>query len=194
VEKGKAFGHRSSLIKGDLFETPYNITRDLLNVETFANKSVLEPCAGKGAIVKVLEEDGRFKNITYFDKYYGEHLQDFLDYTGEKFDYIITNPPYGKITDHIIMKAKEVYTEKMAFFVRINYLSGYQRYRKGVFDELSKVYIYTRMPDLTKPLRKDGGYTSAMIVYCWMIFEKGYKGKPIIDWIDNQYSIVKKGE
>ena len=191
---GKAFGHRSAKIKGDLFETPYNITHDLLSVEDFdSSKKFLEPCCGQGAIKKVVDEELNI-SMEYMDKYYGDHLQDFLEYEGGKFDYIITNPPYGKITDHIIMKAKEVYTEKMAFFVRINYLSGYQRHRKGVFKELSKVYIYTRMPDLTKPLREDGKYSSAMIVYCWLIFEKGYKGKPTIDWIDNQYSILKKGE
>lgn len=190
---GKAFGHRSAKVKGDLFETPYNLTRDLLKVEEFdPSKSFLEPCAGKKAIVSVVEKELNIK-MDYFDKHYGDRIQDFLDYpSSNRVDYIITNPPYGRITDKIVLKAKEIYKEKIAMLLRINYLSGETRFLENVHKELSKVYIYTRMPNLGEALRTDGSYSTAMIVYGWFIWEKGYTGNPSINWISNQYSVASK--
>jgi hypothetical protein len=43
--------------KSDFYETPYSITRHLLNVEDFDyNLIICEPACGDGAIVKVLRE------------------------------------------------------------------------------------------------------------------------------------------
>ena len=192
---GKAFGNRNKIKDiplGELFQTHYSLTTQLLEREPFdSNKSMLEPCAGKNAIVNVLKKD--CKRLSSFDKYYGDNLQDFLEYKG-KTDYIITNPPYGKLTDATVMKAKEVCNIKFAMLLRTNYLSGTTRLNQGVFENLKTVYVFSRMPDLKQPLRADGKYKTAMIVYAWLIWKIGYKGQPSIKWIDNQKYVLNKDD
>ena len=130
---------------------------------------------------------------TYSDKYYGDIRKDYLE-DSNIYDNIITNPPYGRITDYIILHAKKHTKYKIAMLLRTNYLSGTYRYNAGVFEELKKVYIFTRMADLRAQIRDDGKYPTAMIVYAWFVWEKGYKGSPKLNWIDNQKYVLKKGE
>jgi len=177
---GKAFIHRNS--EDDFFETPYRITHKLFEHEEFDfNFEVLEPACGYGAITRILQYyfDG---DINYYDKYKGSINKDFFDET-KKYKYVITNPPY-KIADEFVLKAKEIYNKKFAFFLRTNYLSGQKRYNKKVYDSLKNVYIFNRMPDLSQPLKESGLYKTAGIVYAWLVWEKGWKGKPMIEFLD----------
>ena len=48
------------------------------------------------------------------------------------------------------------------------------------------------MPDLRAPIRDDGKYPTAGIVYAWMIWEKGYSQSPAIRWIDSKNYVLKK--
>ena len=67
--KGKAFGHRNkNTPKGDLHQTHYSLTWQLLEREKFGGK-ILEPACGKNAIVNVLKKQKY--EVEYFDKYYG---------------------------------------------------------------------------------------------------------------------------
>ena len=111
-----------------------------------------------------------------------------------KFRYLITNPPFGTEADKFVHKAKQVCTDKFAMLLRTNYLSGQKRYESGVYENLKSVYVFTRMSDLSSPIRKDGKYPTAGIVYAWFVFKIGYKGKPKIDWIDNQKHVLKKSD
>ncbi len=187
---GKAFMNRSA--DGNFFPTPYSMTEQLFEVETFDfSASVLEPACGHGHMVKVLKN--KFKNIDYYD-IESEDDSFKLDFYQEKqkYDYIITNPPYGKEADKFVMKAKEVCKVKFAMLLRTNYLSGQGRFEAKVYEGLKSVHIFTRMSDLTAPIREDGKYPTAGIVYSWLIWETGYTGKPQIDWIDNQKYVLKK--
>lgn len=183
---GKAFGHRTYYIKGDLFQTPYSMTEQLLEKEKFT-ENIHEPCCGRNAIVDVLKKYNY--NVTYSDLFYGENKINFLNDTTVR-ENIITNPPYGSLTDLIVLHAKSIYINKIAMLLRTNYLSGYKRYRKNVFKELKRVYVFTRMPDLRKELRKDGKYKTGMIVYAWFIWEKGYIKIPTLHHIDNQKYVI----
>ncbi len=206
---GKAFGHRSAKHNG--FPTHYSMTEQLLEKEFFnPGASTLEPaCGNDEAIVKVLKKHN-FSNLDYYDI---EHDNDFYraDFYKEdrKFPYIITNPPYGTEADKFVMKAKEVCTVKFAMLLRTNYLSGALRLKQGIYEWLKTVYIFSRMPELSpvitrkikgeevsipNPLREDGKYHTAMIVYAWMVWEIGFTGKPITDWIDNQRYVLRKGD
>ena len=67
MTKGKNFSTNNTgkRRKSDFYETPYSITRHLLNVEAFPSQ-ILEPACGDGAVVKVLEESGY--DVTSYDK------------------------------------------------------------------------------------------------------------------------------
>jgi len=188
---GKAFGHRNqNLPKGDLHQTPYSMTEQLLQVEYFGKK-ILEPAAGEGAIKRVLLE--KMHSVEYFDKFYGDKHGDFLEYK-KHVDYIITNPPYGKLADDFVLHAKKICNIKFAFLLRTNYLSGQTRLRKGVYENLKTVYVFSRMADLKAPIREDGKYPTAMIVYAWFIWNMNYLGEPKIKFIDNSMYCMRTAD
>jgi hypothetical protein len=191
-KKGKNFSTNNSSgkrKKSDFYETPYSITRHLLNVEDFDyNLTICEPACGDGAIVKVLQE--KTNNIVFYDI-----EKNFLTEM-EKYDYIITNPPFS-ISYEFIQKAKIVAKKKFAFLLPLSYLHGKKRYDDIYSNKdypLKKVYVFTRYPMLGEKLREDGKYNTGMMVYAWFIFERGYDGPSIIDWIDNNSDVLSKND
>ena len=212
---GKAFGHRNNNDHNDLFQTHYGLTYQLLQREKFKGM-IHEPFCGFGAINTVLKRCGL--DYTCTDKYYEPVISPFMFAEYEQLDFlkdnrihdnIISNPPYGKITDDLIIHAKKHTKRKIALLLRTNYLSGTGRLNKGVFDNLEKVYIFSRMPELSpftkkkdsdgstvkilNPIRSDGKYKTGMIVYAWMIWNMKKRSKnPTIKWIDNQEYVLKK--
>ena len=45
---------------------------------------------------------------------------------------------------------------------------------------------------LGEELREDGKYNTGMMVYAWFVWENGYSGLPMIDWIDNNQDVLSK--
>lgn len=180
----------------DFYQTPYSMTYKFLEREYFdKNKTILEPCCGEGAILKVLNKKG-YKN-------YGYDLLNpmaplYKDFFEEKkaFPYIITNPPF-RYAKEFIKHSKTLVKEKFAFLLPLNYLHGKERYDSVWLDELfplKKIYIFTRYPMLTDKIREDGKYKTGMMVYAWFVWDKSHIGRPYIDWIDNDEDILKRGK
>jgi hypothetical protein len=189
-QKGKNFSANNvsgKRKKSDFYETPYTITRHLLNNEDFDyTQSICEPACGEGAIVKVLKE--KTNNIISYDI-----EKNFLSET-DQYDYIITNPPFS-IAYSFILKAKQVAKKKFAFLLPLSYLHGKKRYDDIYCDKeypLKKIYVFTRYPMLGEKLRNDGKYNTGMMVYAWFIFERNYNGLPTIGWIDNNEDVLSK--
>jgi len=189
-QKGKNFSANNSSgkrKKSDFYETPYSITRHLLNVEYFDYScTICEPACGDGAIVKVLKE--KTDNIIAYDI-----EKNFLSET-EHYEYIITNPPFS-IAYEFILKAKKIVNNKFALLLPLSYLHGKKRYDDIYCDKkypLKKIYVFTRYPMLGEKLREDGKYNTGMMVYAWFIFEKNYEGPSTIDWIDNNSDVLCK--
>ncbi len=191
--KGKCFSmvDRGQRNKSDFYQTPYSMTEQLLSVEKFYG-SILEPASGDNAIIDILSKYYCNKSkLAAYDIKFGES-HNFL-YFEEKYNNIITNPPFSLVTKFII-HAKEIYLEKIAFLMPLNYLHGQKRYELNIFNELARVYVFTRYPMLSDTIREDGKYKTGMLVYAWYIWEKGYKGHASIDWLDNNKYVLKKNE
>lgn len=174
--------------KSDFYQTPYNITRRLLEVEKFEG-SILEPACGAGAITAILKEAG-YDDVTAYDL-----LLDGKDFLAEtrKFDAIITNPPFS-LAKEFILKACEV-APRFAFLLPLNYLHGKERLDEIYSREiLEKIYVFARYPLLSAQIRPDGKYETGMMVYAWYIFDTRHKGAPTIRWIDNDSDVVRKGK
>ena len=115
---------------------------------------------------------------------------------GHKFwwDSAYSNPPFS-IALQIINKAKRQVKSKFAFLLPLSYLHGKERYDEVYSDKeygLKKVYVFTRYPMLGDKLREDGKYKTGMMVYAWFVWENGYGGLPMIDWIDNNDDVLSK--
>lgn len=191
MSKGKNFSGNNTgkRKKSDFYETPYSITRHLLNAEDFdASKSVCEPACGDGAIVKILKEKWNDTNIRAYDV-----DTNFLK-DASKYDYIITNPPFS-LAFEFVQQAKLLANEKFAFLLPLSYLHGKKRYDEIYMDKsypLKKIYVFTRYPMLGEKLRDDGKYNTGMMVYAWYIFEREFKEPPTINWIDNNADVLSK--
>lgn len=209
---GKAYSHktaekdRPAIRKGDNYSTHYSLTELLFSKVDFDfTLPTLEPAAGEGHMTFVLKN--YFNRLASYDPVQGiigfvngalmastyDSTYSFLTYNfPQKFSYIITNPPYS-IADQFVMRAKEMGSLKFCFLLRINYLSGQTRLKKKIYDGLKWVYVFDRMPDLRAPIRPDGKFPTAMNVYAWFVWEKGYKGTFNGDFIDcSKYAIKAK--
>lgn len=181
--------------KSDFYETPYSMTRQLLELELFNyGKCVLEPACGNGAIVKVLQKYW-WNNDNIIANDIDINGVDFLTYEN-KVPYLITNPPFS-LAFEFIQRAKEIVTDKFCLLLPLSYLHGKKRYdyiwNDTVFP-LKKVYIFTRYPLLGEALRDDGKYNTGMMVYAWYVWSRYYESQAYLDWIDNSDYILKKGD
>lgn len=181
--------------KSDFYETPYSMTRailDRLPMERY--RVVLEPACGNGAILHELRlHPHKPPHVHAFDLCLGKEKKDFLTSTTQA-DLIITNPPYS-LAREFILKAKELANHNIAFLLPLSYLHGKQRFEEIWKDKvfpLKEVHVFTRYPLLGDPLREDGQYRTGMMVYAWFVWEKSYSGDPRISWIDNDAFVLKR--
>lgn len=183
----------------DFYSTDPDCVKDLLELENFS-ETVLEPCCGSGNISKVLE-DANFKVIStdLYDHGYGQSGIDLFSYKDIDVD-VITNPPFGIVTDFIEHMLKELKPKrKMALFLKLQFLEGQDRYKK-IFSQkkLKTVYLYSKRvacfknnemyvknEDGSFKLDKDGNKIKvpSAVAYAWYIFETDYCGDPVIKWL-----------
>lgn len=156
------------VIENDFVETPKEITNILLKNESFKGK-ILEPCCGKGAISKVLEENGYdVKSSDKNDYGYGE-IKDVFDLK-EKYDNIITNPPFSiklaiPIQRYLFSKTKNKLV--LLWFVK----NVGQMLEGKSIEGLKKIYIIGKVNWVETKL----GWK-----FAWYVWEKGYKGEIFI--------------
>lgn len=185
-KKGKNFSTNNTgkRKKSDFYETPYSLTRLLLEEEPLWG-TILEPAIGGGAIVKVLKEHGYKKIYTVDEK------EDFLKQRAT-YTTIITNPPFS-LSQEFILKAKKLARQKIVFLLPLSYLHGKKRHDYIWTDKefpLARIYVFTRYPLLGEKLREDGMHNTGMMVYAWFVWERRYEGEPIIRWLDNNSFIL----
>jgi hypothetical protein len=184
---GKNFSRNNASGKrhaSDLYETHYPLTRmflDATNELWDSHRIISYPCAGNGAIIKVLRE----RNFTHIVKH--DILTDGVDFLTDdtRVDYIITNPPFLKSND-FILHAKEV-CDRFAFLLPLTYLQGSFRYHKIWTDNifrLRSIHVFDRFPMLGVPLRADGLMPTGMQALAWFTWDKKYSGASMINWLD----------
>ena len=145
-----------------------------------------EPCCGSGTLCDVLKDYG-YKIVAsdIVDRGYpGTIVRDFLSIDNINFDGdILTNPPY-KIALDIIKKSLELVKEnsKVIMYLKLTFLEGQER--KKFYAECPPKYIYIFSERQSCYINGDFSVKKGSTVcYCWYIWEKGFKGEPIIRWI-----------
>ena len=173
-------------VDNDYYATPPKAVEELLKREQF-NHYVWECAVGGGHIADVLKQNGydiRCSDIV--DRGYTDtEVVDFLHTERDKNDFardIITNPPYSMATEfvkHALNISMDI--TKVAMFLKIQFLETKKRY--DLFKEYppKKIYVFVNRVNCGK----NGvfGKESSAVCYCWFVWEKGYKGKPTVDWI-----------
>jgi len=163
----------------DFYATPAHATLALLERETFEG-SIWECACGNGAISKLLENDNEVYSTDLVDRGYGEQL-DFLDKSiNLKYDNIITNPPY-KYAQEFVELSLERSNKKVAMLLKLNFLEGQKRNKFFNETPLKNVYVFSKRLSFDKGNEKSKG--NGLLAYAWYVWDKGYQGKPSIDWI-----------
>lgn len=179
-------------VENDYYATPYDSTKALLNNVEFTG-NFLEPCVGGGHIVEVIKQYYPNEDIFYMDivdRGYEDTLVDnFLehDFKGQKFDNIITNPPYSSAQE-FLEKSMEIINEngKVAMFLKIQFLEGVKR--KDMFKKYPPKYIYV-FTKRQNPWRngsavdEKGKPWSSTMCFSWFVWEEGFKGEPVVRWL-----------
>lgn len=170
--------------KNDYYATHPRAMEDLLQRENFA-KNIWEPACGDGNLSEVLKKHGHNVYSTdLIDRGYPDEVFDFLQSSIQFDGDIITNPPF-KYTNQFILKSLESIPigGKVAMFLKLNYLSGKQRYR-DIYSKFPpyRVYVYSGRIACSKNNTPEG-FKKAAMDYAWFIWEKGKIGPTDLKWI-----------
>lgn len=67
--------------------------------------------------------------------------------------------------------------------LKLTFLEGQKRKQFFLKNPPKKIYVFSKR--ITCAMNGEfENYPSSAIAYAWYIWEKGYKGKPTIDWIN----------
>jgi hypothetical protein len=177
----------------DYYATDPKALELLLELETFS-PYVWECACGEGHLSEVLKANGyKTKSSDLINRGYPDtEIIDFLKIKKEdiKQDFsrdIITNPPY-KNAKEFVEHALDISMDgtKIAMFLKVQFLEG--KTRRKLFDKHPPKVIYVASSRLLcakngefQKMRDGGG---SAIAYAWFIWEKGFKGEPIIKWFN----------
>lgn len=171
--------------ENDFYATHPDSTKALLTVEEIIYPA-LEPACGEGHIAKLLDPY-KTKSFDLIDRGFGNTGIDFLknDFIGE-YNTVITNPPFN-LFQEFVEKALKVANKKVIMFGKLQALEGQKRASFLQTTPLKTVYVFKKRQ---QPMRNGnendeitGKKMSSTMAFAWYVWEKGYKGKPIIEWI-----------
>lgn len=178
----------------DYYATNPEAVRLLLEKHSLPNGKILEPCVGGGNIVNALEMYHKGNNeytlLDIVDRGYPNTVvQDFLKYEPEeKFDLIITNPPFSQAQEFIEHSLPMLADNgQLAMFLKIQFLEGVRR--RELFERYPVKYIYVftkRMGTWYNGHEYDpvtGKRLATTICHAWFIWEKGSTTEPIVRWL-----------
>ena len=118
--------------------------------------------------------------------YEGTEIIDFLTYNSKNSMDIITNPPY-KYAKEFVEHALDISADgvKVAMFLKLTFLEG--KARKKLFEKYPPKTVYVSSSRLqcakNGDFEKYGKGVGTAVAYGWYVWEKGFNGKPTIEWI-----------
>jgi hypothetical protein len=180
-------------VGADYYATPFSSTQAILDRE-FLIGSILEPACGEGYISKVVRDRYPYYELISTDLVKREDkfnlgLESGINFLthdyGRSFDNVITNPPFALVQE-FIYRALEIANDKVLMFCKIQLLEGKARKKFLEQSPLKKVYVFSERQN---PLRngeeldENGKRWSSTMCFAWFVWEQGFDGKPIIEWI-----------
>lgn len=153
----------------DFYPTPDWATEALISNENFKG-DIYECACGVGSMSEILKKSGcNVISSDIEDRGYGDKI-DFLN-SHQKFDNIVTNPPYN-LAEDFIHKALSLSHHKVAMLLRLAFLEGVGRHKR-LYKENSPNRILVFSERVTfyphgENNKKSGGTTA----YAWFIWDK----------------------
>lgn len=169
----------------DFYASPSSIVEDLLKYHIIPHRDIWECAAGENNLVFPLQKAG-YKVITsdiIERKIKLDYVEDFLSTTQLRAPIILTNPPYNKAKEFIIHSI-ELGAEYIYMFLKTTFLEGQSRYNE-LFSKYppKEIWVFTKRVQVALNNNEEEFKKSSAVSYSWFIWEKGYKGAPMIYWI-----------
>lgn len=170
----------------DFYPTGAAVTRALLERIDIGGR-VLEPCAGAGDMARVLRDDPRITAVATSDidparpvDFYGNAADPGAPcYTGGRYDWIVTNPPYTRAAP-ILATAYDQARIGVAFLLRLTFLEPARdraAWLQAHTAQLSDQLILNPRPSFTG----DGRSDSATVA--WLVWRRGHRGGTRIHFV-----------
>lgn len=167
--------------ENDFYETPRNCIIDILRREKIDDNSrILDPACGNCIFGDVIKSMPMIKNPNILnvdiENSNADIVEDFLKpgfLEDQKFDVIITNPPYSK-AEEFLEKSWRLLSGngKVIFLLRTLFLEGLHRYELFKNIHLTRLYVYSNRLDL----RND---RSKIISFSWFVFQRNCQDQKI---------------
>ncbi|MEK6885288.1 MAG: NAD(P)-dependent oxidoreductase, partial [Nanoarchaeota archaeon] len=148
-------------------------------------ENVWEIACGGGHLGRVLEEHNILSRATdLYDHEYGEVGIDFLEQKNIWDGDIITNPPY-RFAQEFVEHSLELITDghKVAMLLKIQFLEGKKRGEMYKKYPPKTVYVWPGRISCAMNGDFESIQHGSPMMFCWMIWKKGYHSDPIIKWI-----------
>lgn len=149
--------------KNDLYPTPHWVTQALIDHERF-DGTICEPARGNLNIVKVFNNNSLSMMYSDISEEHGNN--DFLEST-DRYDHIITNPPFPLATE-FIEKAVELASYKVALLLPVPYLASIKRKELFKRTNLTRVHIICKRLKVGTPK----GPITSHFNHAWFIGDK----------------------
>ncbi len=174
--------------KNDYYATDPNTLRIFLKAlardNLKINTNVWECACGEGHLSEVLRVGGYIVvSSDLIDRNYGTSNVDFLKQTEKWKGDILTNPPY-KYAKEFVEHSLELIEDgqQVIMLLKIQFLEG--KDRRKFFEKYPPKYVYVNSSRQTCYLNGNmSKKLSSASCYCWFIWEKGFKGEPLIRWV-----------
>lgn len=153
----------------DMYPTPSWCTEMIVEQIVWGvHPFILEPCSGDGAIVDVIVEKLPSFEITQLDIVHGDD-NDFLkfDFKTQKFDFVITNPPFS-LAQEFIDKALKV-ANCVIMLLPYGFHGSEGRYEWWTQHEPTAQHTLSKRPMFAK--NKDGKWGTDSETYGWLVWD-----------------------
>ena len=171
----------------DYYATDPNVLEHLIKKYDIPHV-VLEPACGRGDLSKWLEMKGhKVYSSDIVDRGYGEK-QNFFEMMSVPEDCfcILTNPPYKYATEFVLHALDLLPVGgQVVMFLKTTFLETERRYNE-IFRSTPPRFVYQFIRRAL--CAKNGDFEEARkqgsaVSYAFFVWEKGYKGQTLIDWI-----------
>lgn len=176
----------------DLYTTDPKALERFLDVYTL-NKNVWEVACGLGDLSEVLKKRDYKVYSTDINNYGYKGQNRTINFLSNEVlpqpqegllecD-ILTNPPYTRALE-FVKQALNVIEDgyNVVMFLRLQFLEG--KARRSFFENNPPKYVYI-FSDRIKCTNQNAPHSigSSAICYAWFVWQKGFKGDPIIKWL-----------
>lgn len=161
----------------------------LVKTGILVNKNIWENACGEGHLSNRLSELGFIVlNTDLVDRGYADfsYVLDFLsdiDLPVGEYD-IVTNPPYKYALEWVLKSLDCIKEERyVCLFLKTTFLEGKKRYAE-LFTKYPPKHVFVCSQRVKCAM--NGNFDkigSSAASYSWFVWQKGYQGKPQIDWI-----------